>query len=446
MADGNKLHLTFSQIINMNVGFLGIQYSFGLQQNSMTPLYTFLNADSDQLPLLNLAGPMTGLIIQPIIGALSDRTWSPKWGRRKPYFLAGAITCSVALLFMPFSTSLWMAAGLLWILDAGNNTAMEPYRAFVADKLPPEQFPLGFQTQSFFTGLGITLAAISPTIFVTLIGSGKSASGIPHWVYGSFLVGSVISITSVLWSVSKTPENTPSAEEIDELRNSKLNILSPFRDIASAITSMPSTLWQLALVYLFQWYAMFIYWQYISLSVAKSVWNASIGREGSYDEAARWTSLANGFYNIVTFLTAFGLVFMARKYSAKLVHMACLTLAALAMFYIPMVSNKYMLFLPMINIGIAWASMMGIPYIMVASSIPPAKNGIYMGIVNMMIVIPMFIESLTFGTIFKSYLSGDPGNAIRMAGVLLILAALATSLMKVKGRGNDLPAVMGKGH
>lgn len=435
--------LTISQIINMNVGFLGIQYSFGLQQNSITPLYTFLNADPDQLPILNLAGPMTGLIIQPIIGALSDRTWSPKWGRRKPFFLAGAITCSVALLFMPFSTSLWMAASLLWILDAGNNTAMEPYRAFVADKLPKEQYPLGFQTQSFFTGLGITLAAVSPTIFATIIGSGKSATGIPYWVYGSFLVGSIISISTVLWSLSKTPENEPSAEELAEIRKEGRGILSPFKDILEAIATMPTTLWQLALVYLFQWYAMFIYWQFISLSVASSIWHTTLENKELYDQAARWTSLANGFYNIVTFLSAFALVVLARKITARYVHMVCLVLAGLAMMAIPMVDNKYLLFLPMVGIGIAWASMMGIPYIMVASSIPPSKNGVYMGIVNMMIVIPMFIESLSFGKIYDLFLDSTPGNAIRFAGFLLLLAAVATRFIQVKKEQFDAAAPSG---
>lgn len=427
-----KLPLTLSQIINMNVGFLGIQYSFGLQQNSITPLYTFLNADPDQLPILNLAGPMTGLIIQPIIGALSDRTWSPRWGRRKPYFLGGAITCSIALLFMPFSTSLWMAASLLWILDAGNNTAMEPYRAFVADKLPKEQYPLGFQTQSFFTGLGITLAAVSPTIFATIIGSGKSDTGIPYWVYGSFLVGSVISITTVLWSLSRTPENPPTEEELLEMQKGDRGLFSPFADIFSAISTMPKTLWQLAMVYLFQWYAMFVYWQFISLSVAQSIWHTGLDNKELYDQAARWTSLANGFYNIVTFLSAFALVLMARKITARYVHMVCLFLAAVAMMSIPEMDNKYLLLLPMVGIGIAWASMMGIPYIMVASSIPPSKNGVYMGIVNMMIVIPMFIESLTFGKIYDWILGSEPGNAIRFAGFLLLLAAVATRFIQVK--------------
>jgi maltose/moltooligosaccharide transporter len=427
-----KLPLTLSQIINMNVGFLGIQYSFGLQQNSMTPVYTFLDADPGQLPILNLAGPLTGLIIQPIIGALSDKTWSPKWGRRKPYFLVGAITCSLALLFMPFSSSLWMAASLLWILDAGNNTAMEPYRAFVADKLPKEQYPLGFQTQSFFTGLGITLAAISPSIFAYIFGDKATENGIPYWIYGAFLVGSFVSISSVMWSLSKTPEDTPSDMELAEMRKSPLSIFSPFKDIANAIGSMPKTLWQLALVYLFQWYALFIYWQYVSLSVAKTIFHTNTEDKILFGEAARWTSLANGFYNVVTFLTAFLLVSVAKKYSAKFVHSFCLVLAALCMFMIPMIEDKWMLFAPMIGIGIAWASMMGIPYIMVASSIPSSKNGVYMGIVNMMIVIPMFIQTLTFGTIFKSFLGEDPANAIRCAGVLLFLAALATLLIQVK--------------
>ncbi len=427
----------------MNVGFLGIQYSFGLQQNSITPLYTFLNADPDQLPILNLAGPMTGLIIQPIIGALSDRTWSPKWGRRKPFFLAGAITCSIALLFMPFSTSLWMAASLLWILDAGNNTAMEPYRAFVADKLPKEQYPLGFQTQSFFTGLGITLAAVSPTIFATIIGSGKSATGIPYWVYGSFIVGSIISISTVSWSLFKTPENQPSEEELLEIQKGRGNIFAPFKDIFESLVFLPTTLCQLAIVYLFQWYAMFIYWQYISLSVASSIWHTDIQNKELYDQAARWTSLANGFYNIVTFLSAFALVILARKITARYVHMVCLVLAGLAMMAIPMVDNKYVLFLPMVGIGIAWASMMGIPYIMVASSIPPSKNGVYMGIVNMMIVIPMFIESLSFGKIYDLFLDSTPGNAIRFAGFLLLLAAVATRFIQVKKEQFDAAAPAG---
>ena len=189
-----KPSLSFSQIINMNVGFFGIQYSFGLQQSAVNPIYDFLGASPDQIPMLNLAGPVTGLLVQPFIGAWSDNTWHPKWGRRKPFFFAGALLCSLCLLIYPFSSSLWMAASLLWILDAGNNTAMEPYRAFVADKLNEEQQPIGFQMQSFFTGLGQTLANLSLFIF-PLIFLGKTGS-LPTWVYASFFLGAACSIGS----------------------------------------------------------------------------------------------------------------------------------------------------------------------------------------------------------------------------------------------------------
>jgi maltose/moltooligosaccharide transporter len=429
-----KPSLSISQIINMNFGFFGIQYSFGLQQTAINPIYTFLDADPGQLPILNLAGPMTGLLIQPIIGAMSDKTWSPRWGRRKPYFLVGAITCSLALFMMPFSSALWMAAGLLWILDAGNNTAMEPYRAFVADKLPRAQFAKGFLTQSFFTGLGITLANLS-LYFFQQIWSGKAASGIPYWVFGAFFVGAVCSIGSVIWSISTTPEIPPTDEEIAAIKAAKKSgtaaILEPFSEIFHAIKDMPRTLWQLALVYLFQWYAMFCYWQYVSHSIAKSVWKTTAEENMElYSEAAGWTGLVNGFYNIVTFMSAFGLVWLAKKYSARYVHAICLALAAAALLIMPGIENKYLLFAPMIGFGIAWASMMGIPYIMVANSIPSSKNGIYMGIVNMMIVVPMIIQTLTFGNIYTAFLDSNPSNALRFAGILLVFASLATLRIK----------------
>jgi maltose/moltooligosaccharide transporter len=357
----NRPVLSFWQIINMNVGFFGIQYSFGLQQTAINPIYTFLNANPEQLPLLNLAGPMTGLLIQPIIGALSDKTWHPRWGRRKPYFLIGAIFCSLCLFAFPFSSTLWMAVGLLWILDAGNNTAMEPYRAFVADKLPPQQFGMGFLTQSFFTGLGITLANLSLYFFQHNI-TGQSTSGIPYWVYGSFFVGAFCSITSVLWSLSTTPEIPPTEEELAYIRKNDKGLLQPFSEIADAIGNMPKTMWQLALVYLFQWYALFVYWQYCSHSIAQSVWKTSSESNRSlYEEAVAWTGLVNGWYNIVTFLSAFGLVWLAKKYSPQRVHFFCLILAGIGLLAFPMIENKYLLFAPMTGFGVAWASMMGIP-------------------------------------------------------------------------------------
>jgi maltose/moltooligosaccharide transporter len=425
-----KPRMSFWQIINMNVGFFGIQYSFGLQQNAINPLYTFLHAEPENLPLLNLAGPITGLLIQPIIGAMSDRTWHPRWGRRKPYFLLGALFCSLCLFAFPFSSALWMAVGLLWILDAANNTAMEPYRAFVADRLPPEQQALGFLSQSFFTGFGITLAAVSLWVFKQVI-TGKTAAGIPYWVFGSFFVGAVCSIASVLWSVLKTPELPPSEEELVRLRSERRSGWQVFADIIQAIRHMPAVMWKLALVYLFQWYAMMCYWQFISHSIAGSVWHIRADDNPAlYEDAVAWTGLINGGYNIVTFLTAFALVKQARKWGASNIHAITLMLAALSLSLLPFIGNKYLLFLPMIGLGIAWASMMGVPYIIVASGIPPARYGVYMGIVNMMIVIPMILQNLSFGFLYQHVLGSEPGNAILFAAALLLLAAMATLRIK----------------
>lgn len=427
-----KPALTFWQIINMNVGFLGIQYSFGLQQSAINPIYDFLGAQPDQIPILNLAGPLTGLLIQPLIGALSDKTWSPKFGgRRKPYFFIGAIICSLALFLFPFSSSLWMAAGLLWILDVGNNTAMEPYRAFIADKLDDSQQATGFQAQSFFTGFGQTLANVSlfvfPLLFIGTMGN------LPTWVYASFFLGSICSIASVWWSSHTTKEIVPTQEELEKIKTETISLVSPFVDIIKAIKEMPKVMWQLALVYLFQWYALFCYWQNSSKSIALSVWNTSPDKDMKlYGEAVSWTGLVNGWYNIVTFLCAFSLVYFAKKYSPKKVHFACLLLAAIGFLVFPHIQNKYLLFPAITGFGIGWASMMGIPYLMIVSAIPKERYGVYMGIINMMIVIPMFIQTISFGYILKHFLNNDPRLAISFAGVLLLISAVCTLFIKTK--------------
>lgn len=420
----------------MNVGFFGIQYSFGLQQSAVNPIYDFLGAKPDEIPWLNLAGPLTGLLIQPIIGALSDKTWHPKFGRRKPFFFIGAILCSIALFLFPFSSSLWMAAGLLWILDAGNNTAMEPYRAFIADKLDASQQPTGFQAQSFFTGFGQTLANFSLFLFpLIIIGhTGK----IPNWVFASFMLGAVCSISSVWWSMKTTPEIPPTDEELKAIRLTPLNIISPFTDVFSAIKDMPRIMWQLALVYLFQWYALFCYWQNSSKSIALSVYNATPDNKSLYEKAVSLAGSVNGWYNIVTFLTAFALVGFAKKYSPKWVHFMCLILAGFGFIAFPFITNKALLYVAISGFGIGWASMMGIPYLMVVREIPKERYGVYMGIINMMIVIPMLIQTLTFGYIMKHFFNNDSGKAILFAGVLLLIAALFTLLLKQKKSTGDI--------
>ena len=459
-------HLSFWQIWNMNVGFFGIQYSFGLQQTAVNPIYTFLGAHAEQLPILNLAGPITGLLIQPLIGAISDKTWSPKWGRRKPFFLIGALFCSIALFLFPFSSAIWMAVGLLWILDAANNTAMEPYRAFIADKLPHEQQTFGFQMQSLFVGAGITLANLSLFAFQKYFGGDASNGGIPTWVYYSFFLGSFCSIASVAWSVYKTPEIPPTDEELAELKAAKetSNFFTPFTEIIEAIRDMPKILWQLALVYLFQWYALFCYWQFITPMLKWSLYGISekdeqkagsimaLAKKGSVvasqdlswakhilhqvEVAVGQTGLMNGSYNIVTMITALLLVPFANKFTSKNTYIFCLFLTGFGIMTLPFIKNQYLILLPMIALGIGWASMMGLPYSMVSPSIPSKKRGIYMGVINMMIVVPMLIQTISFGFIYKTFLNDNPSSVILLTGVLFLLAGACVMLMKPRKTGH----------
>lgn len=417
--------MNMRQILLMNLGFFGIQYSFGMQQTAINPIYKMLGADESELPILNMAGPITGLLIQPIIGAMSDRTWSERWGRRKPYFMVGAIGCSVCLFLFPFVSALWMAVLLLWLLDASNNTAMEPYRAFIADRLPPSQTAKGFLAQSFFAGLGITLANASMFLFEH-IWEGMASSRLPYYVFGAFMLGSVCSIATVLVSVLSTDEIPPSPEELAELRSKKdRERFGALKEIGNAIVEMPKELRKLGLVYLFQWYAMFVYWQFISLSIAKSVFNTTDAQSQAYSKATTWTGLVNGSYNVVTFMVAFGLVSLAKRHGAKWVHTASLICALVSLLVLPHITNKFLVFLPMIGFGISWASLLGVPYIMAVRMVPSNRYGVYMGILNMMIVLPQLLETVTFGWVYENLLGKDPTNAITFTGVLMGLAAIA---------------------
>lgn len=433
MSNTHKPHLSIWQIINMNVGFFGIQFSFGLQQSNMSPIYGYLGADEASLPYLWLAGPMTGLIVQPIIGAMSDKTTS-KLGRRTPYFLIGALFCSLGLLFMPFSPTLWMAASLLWILDAANNVTMEPYRAFVSDKLSAVQTDIGFLVQSAFTGLGQTLAYLAPVILV-LLGMNKDAVNahhIPYITITAFIIGAFFSLTSILWSVKTTPEIPLNDEEIKQIKKNPLSIKSVAVEIKSAFMEMPLVMKQLAVMMLFQWYAMFCYWQYITLSLATTFFGTTDATTQGFRDAGLINAKIGGFYNFVAFVTAFAMIPVVRRIGAKYTHAVCLALAGLAMLSIPSIHNQTLLFVPMIGVGLAWASIMGNPYSMLAHAIPKERVGIYMGIFNMFIVIPMFIQIMTLPLYYKTWLDGNPENVIRLAGVLLLVAAIAGILVSNK--------------
>lgn len=427
-----KPFLTFWQILCMNFGFFGIQYSFGLQQSNMSPIYKYLGADEGSLPYLWLAGPMTGLIIQPIIGAMSDRTVT-RWGRRTPYFLIGAIICSLALLVMPYSPTLWMAASVLWILDAANNITMEPYRAFISDKLDPKQHSLGFLSQSAFTGLAQTLAYLTPTLLV-LIGMNKDAvneHNIPTITMIAFFIGAFFSITSILVTLKTTKEIPLTKDEIAQMQKKPLSIAQTFGDIADAIREMPTTMRQLAVMKLFQWYGMLCYWVYIVPSLAKTMFNTSDATTEGFRDAGLLNGQIGAFYNFIAFLAAFALIPYAKKFGPKVTHAGCLTLAGIGMICIPLIHTKWMLFIPMIGVGLAWASIMGNPYIMLAGSIPKERTGVYMGIFNMFIVIPMIIQIFTLPLYYKSLLGANPENVIRLAGVLLLCAAIAVMFVRV---------------
>ena len=429
-----KPSLSFWQIFNMNVGFLGIQYSFGLQQTAINPIFLYLGAPEEMLPILNIAGPVTGLIIQPIIGAMSDKTWSIRWGRRKPYFLLGALLGSLCLFAFPHSPVLWFAVGLLWILDVGNN--MEPYRAFVGDKLPEKQLSLGYQMQSLFVGAGILLANGSIVLFQYWFGgeSVEEAGKIPQWLYYSFFIGAFLSLTTILWSVFKTPEIPPTDEELKEINAIKGLPLSkrfsqPFLEIVAAIKEMPKFMWKIAAVYLFQWYALFIYWQFTT-----PLFKLSLGYSTS--EAASQAAKMSLTYNTVTMLVALALVPLTTRFGGKKVYAVSLVGTAIALFSIPYIADPTMVLVPMVLFGIGWAAMMGIPYTMVSKIVPQDRRGVYMGILNMMIVIPMFIQTLTFGPIYKYLLGGNAINAMLFAGVFFVIAALLATRLNVKSENS----------
>jgi maltose/moltooligosaccharide transporter len=426
-----KARMSLWQIINMNVGFFGIQFSFGLQQSNMSPIYSYLGADEASLPLLWLAGPMTGLLVQPIIGALSDRTTS-RLGRRTPYFLIGAILCSLCLIAMPYSPTLWMAASLLWILDAANNVTMEPYRAFVSDKVNKDQHAIGFLTQSAFTGLAQTLAYLAPSLLVWF-GMNKDALGgnqIPQIVYVAFGIGALLSITSILWSVFTTREDPLPAAQIAEMKAKPFGFFPALKEVWDAAKDMPPTMKQLAVVYLFQWYALFCYWQYITLAVSKALFGTTDASTTAFRDAGLLTGQMGAFYNFVAFASAFAMIPLARSLGSKSLHFICLLAAGIGMLAIPEIRDKAWMFLPMIGVGIAWGSIMGNPYVMLAGSIPPERTGVYMGIFNMFIVIPMMIQIFTLPLYYKTLLGGDPQNAIRLGGALMICAAIATLWVK----------------
>jgi len=451
----NKKTLSFWQILTMNFGFFGVQFSFGLQQSNMSAIYKYLGADEAELPLLWLAGPITGLVVQPVVGAISDSTWSPRFGRRKPFFLIGAVIASLALIAMPYSSSIWMAAGLLWILDAANNIALEPYRAFISDKLPKKQYSLGFLMQSFFTGFGTTLANFTPAIMVSfgiLALTDKMGNGIPVSTYWAFGVGAVASIVTILISVLTTKEYPPTELELSKIEEDKAkgNLINrTLLEIFVSLREMPKTMRQLIPVMFFPWYAMFCYWQYITSALSLSLYGTLDQSSTFFNQAQLLTGNLNGTYNVVCFVIAFAMIPIASYLGAKRLHFISLLFGGIALLVMPHLSDKAVLFsLPnpfgtgeiMISqiylfsfgLGITWASMMAMPYEMLAASIPSQKTGVYMGIFNMFIVVPMILQIFSVQYFMYDLLGNNPINIIRLAGVFFIIGGVFSLFVTVK--------------
>jgi maltose/moltooligosaccharide transporter len=425
-----KPRLSFWQIWNMSFGFLGIQFGWGLQIANMSPIYKYLHAEESSLPYLWLAGPITGLVIQPIIGSMSDRTWN-RLGRRRPYFLVGAILASIALFFMPNSSAVWMAAGLLWILDASINITMEPFRAFVADKLPEEQRTLGFVMQSFFIGIGQTLANALPYLFTALGVVGVMATGIPLSVEYSFKIGAIVFLLAVIWTVATTNEYPPEdIEEFNRLRREKKGIAAGFGEIFASLAEMPTTMKQLAVVQFFTWFALPCMWQFFGLAVARHVFNAPNENSPSFAQGTEWGGLCFAVYNVVCFVVAFLLPSLAKSTSRKTVHMIALMCGGAGLISVLVINSKWPLFLSMAGVGIAWASILSMPYVMLSTAVPPARMGVYMGVFNLFIVIPQIVMSLIVPNIFNNVLGGDPRNAVVLGGLSLLVAAASVLIVR----------------
>lgn len=432
---------SFGQIWNMSFGFLGIQFGWALQMANMSAIYEYLGASAEDIPILWIAAPLTGLVVQPIIGHASDRTWT-RLGRRRPFFLVGAVLASIALVLMPNASSLWMAALLLWMMDASINISMEPFRAFVADLLPEEQRTRGFAMQALFIGLGAVGASMLPWLLHDVVGIGGERKGaIPPAVRISFYLGSVAFLSAVLWTVFTTKEYPP--DDPGALRTEPSGILHGAREIFADVKRMPRAMKQLARVQLFTWLGLFCMWLYFGVAVARNVFHGTPGT-AEYERGIAWGGNCFAVYSAVCFAFSFVLPAIVARLGRKRTHALCLLAGALGLASLAFVRNKYVLFGSMTGVGIAWASILSLPYDMLAAHIPAQKTGIYMGIFNFFIVIPEIVAALGFGRLMSGALSDESalvrfiGGDNRLAAVVLGGGALAIAALLV-GLVDDRP-------
>lgn len=494
--------LNLSQIINMSVGFLGIQFGFGLQNANVSRIFQSLGANIDDIPILWIAAPLTGLILQPVIGYLSDKTWSPRWGRRRPFFLIGAILASLALVVFPNVWALWMAAIMLWLLDASINISMEPFRAFVGDMLPDEQRTAGFAMQSFFIGIGAVVSSVLPYLLTQFGVSNEAAAGvIPDSVKISFYIGAAVFFLSVAYTVFTTKEYSPeelkSFESIEQQQvdhsiittsvktfynkglvwliigsiltglmfyyNSThterplekelyvltmgigsfglIQLLAGFFwadkkknglvEVVNDLYGMPDTMKQLAVVQFFTWFALFAMWIYATPGLAQNIANTVDPTSKAYNEIGNWVGVLFGFYNAFSALFAFLLPVLAKKTGRPMTHLICLVAGGVGLISFFLFKDKYLLILSMAGVGLAWSSILSMPYSMLTAALPSNKMGVYMGIFNFFIVIPQILAATLLGFFTKHLFNGNAIYTIVLGGCLMIVAAVLTLRIKV---------------
>jgi maltose/moltooligosaccharide transporter len=474
-----KPRLSFGQIWNMSFGFLGIQFGWGLQLANMSAIYAKLGADPSRIPILWLAGPVTGLLVQPIIGSMSDRTWC--WlGRRRPYFATGAVLSSVALFFMPDAPALWVAATMLWVLDASINVSMEPFRAFVADKLPDDQRTVGFVMQSFFIGIGAAIANALPEILGHFGITGNAPNGVPYAVQYAFKLGAVVFLLAVIWTVFTSREYPP--EDMEEFQRKKaertgFKIQSAFLivgilagvvlgvsrgvlvdrhftilhvlagaavgaaiaavlsgpHVSTAIKEMPATMKQLAVVQFFSWLGLFCMWMFFGLATAQQIFHTTDPKSPEFDQGTAFGGRTFAWYSIVCFIVAFVLPPVAKKTGRKFVHAVALLAGGIGLVSTGFIHDQFAWQCTMIGVGIAWASILAMPYAMLSGALPAERMGVYMGIFNFFIVIPEILASLALEPIVKNVFGNDPVKVVMLGGASMLIAAAMVFRVKDVG-------------
>jgi maltose/moltooligosaccharide transporter len=424
-----KPRLSFWQIWNMSFGFLGIQFGFALQNGNMSRIFETMGAQEDKLAFLWIAAPTTGLLVQPIIGYLSDRTWSPRWGRRRPFFLIGAICASLALMVMPHVSALWMAAGMLWIMDSSINISMEPFRALVGDLLPSNQRTAGFGFQTFFIGIGAVVGSLLPYIytnyfhFSNVAPAGQIAPSLKY----AFYTGGIVYFIAVAWTVFTTKEYPPvDMAEFEAEKRRTAGFWNGVKESFAGIADMPRTMRQLAIVQFFSWLALFSMWIYATPAITSHIYHTSDTTSKLYNEGADWVNVCFSVYNGVSALAALALPAVARATSRRVTHLICLTAGGLGLISIYFIQNPQMLLVSMIGVGIAWASILSIPYAMLAGALPSNKMGYYMGVFNFFIVLPQMLASVTLGFFTKQVFGGDSALTLVLGGCSMILSGLLT--------------------